>query len=126
MDWKQLQSKTKIWADKTKDFAHKSYETGKIYTEKAKEQGYDTLVHGKTGISTVQDFEMIRDEKRLAIFCIEQNAKITNKMLLIFPIVLMNAWKESGMIRVIDQKDTDDLRNTLEITTMPTILMYEK
>ena len=126
MDWKKLQSDAKVWTDKTKDFAQKAYVTSQEYTEKAKLQGYTTLVHGKTGLSTVAGFEEIKDLKRLAIFCIEQDQPITQKILLMFPIVLVKAWQETGTVRVIDKNNTEDLRNTLEITKTPTILLYEK
>lgn len=127
MDWKKLGSDAKVWADKAKVMADKTIETSKVYTEKAKVQSYDALVHSATtGLSTVEAYNDVKDFKRLAIFSIDQEQEITKKMLLLFPIVFTKAWVESGTVKVIEKKDTDDLRDTLEITKTPTVLVFEK
>ena len=99
----------------------------KEYTERAKVQSYDALVHGSvTGLKDVASFEQIRDQKRLAIFCIAKDQPITVRMMLLFPIVFSKAWIESGTVKIMEHAGTEELRDTLDITEAPTILIYCK
>lgn len=127
MDWKKLASDAQVWGNKAKVTAEEAMKLTKEYTERAKVQSYDALVHGTmTGLKDITTFEQIRDQKRLAIFCIAKDQPITARMLLLFPIVFTKAWIESGTVKVMEYADTGELRNTIDITEAPTVLIYCK
>lgn len=129
MDWKKLRSDATLWADKAagkaKVLAKQAVETSKEYAEKAKVGSYDTLVHGSTtGLATVEDYEAIKDTKRLILFFIDSTEPITKKLLLLFPIVFTKVWIESGTVKVVEKEGSDELRDLLEVPNTPMVLVF--
>lgn len=68
-------------------------------------------------------YEELEGEKRYAIFCIRDGDPFTKFFLTVLPILFTKAWIESGSVRIIIEEGSEDLRKSLEIDTIPSVIL---
>lgn len=78
----------------------------------------------KFSLKEIADYEIYKEEKRYAIFCIRDNDVFTKSFLtILLPIAFTKAWIESGFIRIILEEGTEDLRKSLGIDSIPSAII---
>lgn len=103
--------------------AKKWFETSKEFAEKTGAQSYDKLKESKFTLKDVASYEKLNSEKRYAIFCLRDGDLFTKFFLPILPILVTKAWIESGSVRIIIEEWSEELRKTLEIDTIPFVIV---
>lgn len=124
MDWKELKSKAITWTDEATKMAKKGIETSKEYAIKTGDWSYERLKQSNFALKDLETYEKLKDEKRFVIFCIRDNDAFTKEFLLLLPVIFTKVWIESGSLRIItEDAETQELRNSLEITQIPSALV---
>jgi hypothetical protein len=112
MDWQKI-----------KDMAKKGFETSKEFAEKTGVQSYEKLKESKFTLKDITSYEELTKEKRFAIFALRDGDIFTKFFLPFLPILVTKAWVESGSVRIIIEEWSDELRKTLEIDTIPSVMV---
>ncbi len=126
MDWKNLKEQATTLTRQATDMAKKWFETSKEYAEKTGDFSYAKLKESKFTLKTIADYETLKKEKRYAIFCIRDNEEFTKFFLTILPVLLTKSWIESWSIRIIIEEGSEELRTSLNIETIPSVLLKTK
>lgn len=123
MDWKNLKDQAIIWSEKATVMANKWFEVSKEYAEKTGAWSYDKLRESKFTLKDIASYEELQKEKRYVIFCIRDNDIFTKFFLLFLPILFTKAWMESGSIRIITEEWSEELRKTLGMESIPSVII---
>lgn len=123
MDWKNLKEQATLWSGKATDMAKKGFETSKEYAEKTGVWSYEKLKESRFTLKDISSHEQLEGEKRYAIFCIRDGDIFTKFFLTILPILFTKAWIESGSVRIIIEEGSEDLRKSMEIDVIPSVIM---
>lgn len=123
MDWKNLKAQATLWSEKATVMAKKGFETSKEYAEKTGAWTYEKLKESNFTLKDIASYEALENEKRYAIFCIRDSDSFTKFFLPLLPIIFTKAWIESGSVRIIIEEGSAELRKSLEIEVIPSIII---
>ncbi|MDD5198097.1 MAG: hypothetical protein PHN60_04545 [Candidatus Gracilibacteria bacterium] len=123
MDWKNLKDQAIIWSEKATDMAKKGFETSKEYAEKTGAWSYEKLKESIFTLKDISSYEKLNEEKRYVIFCIRDDDSFTKFFLTLLPVIFTKAWIESGSVRIIVEEGSEDLRKTVEMDVIPSVLV---
>ncbi|MDP2104073.1 MAG: hypothetical protein Q8K26_04085 [Candidatus Gracilibacteria bacterium] len=123
MDWTQLKNKANIFKDETLKITKKGFETSKEYAEKTGAWSYEKLKESRFVLKSTAAYEELENEKRWAIFCIQDDTPFTKDFLLLLPILFTKVWIESGSLRIVIKEISDELQQKLEIIDYPLALI---
>lgn len=112
MDWQKI-----------KDMAKKGFETSKEFAEKTGAQSYEKLKESKLTLKDNASYEELLKEKRFAIFALRDGDVFTKFFLPILPVLITKAWVESGSVRIIIEEGSEELRKTIGIETVPSVVV---
>ncbi len=126
MDWKKLQEQATTWTAQATELAKKWLETSKEYIDKTGDFSYAKLKESKFTLKSIAEYEVFKEEKRYALFCIRDGEEFTKFFLTVLPVLLTKSWIESWSIRIIIEEGSADLRAALNITHIPSALVKTK
>lgn len=115
----------KSFTAKITDLSSKAVSASVEALAKTTDFTYENLKKTPVMLKVPADFETVRMEKRLVIFCLGKDDPVSKNIVLQLPILFSKAWIESASLKTIAAEDSPDLVKILEVAT-PGVLIYRE
>lgn len=119
MDWKALK-------EKALELKDKAVSASKDAASKAVDFADKNMKNTVIALKNMADYEKVRGEKLLVIIAGNAENVEYKKLIAKMPLFLGYAWAANATLRTCDTKESPDVAVTLEITTIPTLLIFKK
>ena len=119
MDWKALK-------DKALELKDKAIVVSKDAANKAVDFADKNMKNTAIAIKNLADYEKARGEKILVIIAGTTDNADYKVLIAKMPLFLGYAWAAGATLRTCDTKESPDVASSLEIVTVPTLIVMKK
>lgn len=126
MDWNSFKKKALETKDKAVELWKKWIVEWKKYSEKAIEFSKDKIDNAPVFLKTKEDFEKVKNDKKLIILFLNKDNTESKKLKLQMPVIITKWWINSATVRFCFEDEFADLFKQLEVINAPEVFIYKE
>ncbi|EKD66356.1 MAG: hypothetical protein ACD_49C00050G0026 [uncultured bacterium (gcode 4)] len=126
MDWNNIKKIALETKDRAIELWKKWFVEWKKYSEKAIEFSKDKIDNAPVFLKTKEDFEKVKNDKKLIIFFLKEDEVESKKLKLQMPVIITKWWINSTTIRFCFEGESGDLFKELDVISAPEMFIYKQ